>query len=176
MLRRFSRAAALALLCVLLVYAPELFTAVSAPYRAEPVERTLLRIVLCTADADAASSFYTALNGFKKANAGVHIRVTRVDAAQMHALGEPLPDVYLFPESFASHSDGLLLPLDLTEGEDTRSAAAVRGAKGETLLCGVGLHAREPAFAHALISYLIQETALMQETALPPGTAPRNSP
>lgn len=159
MLRRFSQAIALVVLCVLLVYAPEIFTAVSAPYHPAVPERTLLRAVLCTTDAQAASSFYKALNGFKKAHDGVHTRVTRASAEQMLALGEPLPDVYLFPDSLSPFPEGLLLPLDLTEEGDQRSACPFQASSGETLLCGVGLHAREPELARALVAYLYAQSA-----------------
>lgn len=159
MLRRFSQVVALVVLCVLLVYAPEIFTAVSAPYHPAAPERTLLRVVLCTTDAQAASSFYKALSDFKKAHAGVHTRVTRASAEQMLALGEPLPDVYIFSDSFSPFPDGLLLPLDLTGEGAQRSACPFQTASGEMLLCGVGLHAREPELARALVACLYAQSA-----------------
>lgn len=159
MLRRFSQAAALIVLCVLLVYAPELFAAVSAPYHPTVPERSLLRVVLCTTDTEAASSFYKALDAFKKARPGVHTRVTRADAQQMHSLSEPLPDVYLFSDTLSPYPEELLLPLDLTGEGEQRSAMPFRTASGETLLCGVGLHARQPELARALAEHLLASSA-----------------
>lgn len=167
MLKRLSQAAALIVLCVLLVYAPEIFKAVSGPYQSSTPKRILLRVVLCTQDADAASSFYKALSGFRKAHPSYHLRVTRADAGQMLALTEPLPDVYLFPSDIeqapALMPERLFLPLSVPQEADdavpglwdgVRYAYPYVPEKGETLLFAVGVRAHEALAAHELIAYL----------------------
>ena len=57
MFKRLCQLLAVAILGALLVYAPEIFTAVSAPYRVSTPSRVLLRVVLCCEDSDTASSF-----------------------------------------------------------------------------------------------------------------------
>lgn len=172
MLKRLFQAAALIALCVLLVYAPEIFKAASGPYRLTTPDRILLRVVLCTQDADAASSFYKALTGFRKAHPSYHLRVTRTDVDQMLTLSEPLPDVYLFT-SGAGHTSAfsperLFLPLSVPQEEEETAPGLWNGVRyaypyvpesGETLLFAVGLHARETLAAHELIAYLREISA-----------------
>lgn len=57
MLKPLGQAAALILLCALLVYAPEIYTAVSGPFSLSTPERVLLRVVLCTQDDETVASF-----------------------------------------------------------------------------------------------------------------------
>lgn len=161
MLKRFGQIAALALLSALLVYAPELFTAVSAPYRVSVPQRALLRVVLCASDADAVSSLYDALDAFRREHPSVHLRVTRADEAQLLALTDPLPDVYIYPESASLPAERLFLPLTaqsarssqtLAPGGYRRPVAAKSG--GETLVCSVGAKTRNASAALALASAL----------------------
>lgn len=154
MLKRFGRLAALVLFALLLAFAPDLLTAVSAPYRVKTDPRVLLRVVLCTRDGDAVASLYKALDGFRAENPSVHLRVTRADEEQLAALSEPLPDVYLYPEDAALSAQRLFAPLESPEGAPARYAQAYVPESGETLLCAVGAHARQAAAARALAAYL----------------------
>lgn len=143
------------LLCVLLVYAPEIFTAVSAPYKAEQAVRSLLRVVLCTQDAKAASSFYQALNGFRKSNPSVHLRVQRVDEAQLRALPDPLPDVYVSSEGIELDPAGFIrFSSSSEEGASAPHLLPFSPEEGEMLLCGVRSNAPAQAAAVDLVSYL----------------------
>lgn len=157
MTRSFLRIAALLILCALLVYAPEILTAVSAPYKTDVPRRILLRVALCTQDSEASASFYKALSGYQKLYPAVHLRVVRADAQQLFALGEPRPDVYCFSSSLESIPGQALIPLSAPEGESQTDICffyAYRGELGETLYCGVSSGAREAAAALELIGYL----------------------
>lgn len=116
MIRRMLRVAALAILCALLAFAPEILTYIDGPYDVSAEPRALLRIALATDDAAAARAFYARLNDVRKRFPSWHFRVQRVDAARLFALPEPLPDVFIFPasRSFADMGlapQGLLIPL-----------------------------------------------------------------
>ena len=116
MIRRMLRVAALAILCALLAFAPEILTYIDGPYYVSAEPRALLRIALATDDAAAARAFYARLNDVRKRFPSWHFRVQRVDAARLFALPEPLPDVFIFPasRSFADMGlapQGLLIPL-----------------------------------------------------------------
>ena len=163
MFRRLCQLSALAILSALLVYAPEIFTAVSAPYRVSTQSRVLLRVVLCCEDGDAASSLYSALEDFRKAQPAMHLRVVRADASQLDALAEPLPDVYLFPEQAFADPENLFLPLEVLGGDSPSSVGVRDGVryavryvpkKGTPLLCAVGAHTREAEASRALAAYL----------------------
>ena len=163
MFKRMCQLAAVAILCALLVYAPEIFTAVSAPYRVSTPSRVLLRVVLCCEDSDTSASFYHALEDFRKAHPALHLRVVRADASQLDALSEPLPDVYLLPAQALSDAQSRFLPLEVL-GEASPSEAGVQGGvryavryvpqKGTPLLCAVGAGTREAEAARALAAYL----------------------
>ena len=99
MLKPFCQATALILLCALLVYAPEIYTAVSGPFALSTPERVLLRVVLCTQDDETLSSFYSALTEYQRSHPAVHLRIVRTDSAHLYPLDAPLPDVYLLTES-----------------------------------------------------------------------------
>lgn len=156
MFRRFFHAAALVILCALLVYAPELYTAVSGPAIDAQPERVLLRVALCTQDADSVSSFYSALAGYRKAQPAVHLRVTRADVSQLASLPDPRPDVYLFPEGSSLPAASLFMPLAQEGGANGAIGytRAFRPSSGETLLCAVSSRARAPSAALSLIDTL----------------------
>ena len=163
MFKRLCQLAALAILGALLVYAPEIFTAVSAPYRVSTPSRALLRVVLCCEDDDTASSFYSALEDFRKEQPALHLRVVRADASQLFALSEPLPDVYLFPEQAFADPESLFLPLEVLGGDSPAGAGIAGGVryavryvprKGTPLLCAVGAHTRQTDSARALAQAL----------------------
>ena len=163
MFKRLCQLAALAILGALLVYAPEIFTAVSAPYRVSTPSRVLLRAVLCCEDDDTVAAFYSALEDFRKEHPSLHLRVVRADASQLLALSEPLPDVYLFPEQAFAQPESLFLPLEVL-GEDFPSDAGIADGvryavryvpkKGTPLLCAVGAHTRQADSARALAQAL----------------------
>lgn len=166
--KRFFQVCTLILLCTLLVFAPEILTAVSPPYRVSTPERTLLRVVLCTEDEDAAASFYKALAPFRKENSSVHLRITRADTDQLLSLTQPLPDVYLFPASLSVAPESLFLSLDVMPDSASPSAGVWNGVryarpyvpdKGETLLCAIGAQAESPGAASAFMSALCTEDA-----------------
>lgn len=164
MLKRFFQVSALFALCVLLVYAPEIYSSVSGPDIVSTPNRILLRIVLSTQDASASSSFYKALTVYQKAHPSVHLRVTRADAEQLATLSAPLPDVYLFEEGVSLSYQSLFLPLATSPGDNDASSSSAwddvcytlpySPAQGGTLLCAVSTQAREAATALDFINYL----------------------
>lgn len=160
MLLKSIRLLCVLLLCVALVYAPEIFTGVSTPYAQKLPERVLLRIALCTEDAQSAQAFYAALNGFRKTAPGVHLRVLRVDEARLCSLSEPLPDVYVFSQD-ASLDSALLS--SFMSSQDNQSAPgslfSFNPAQGERLLCGVRSDAYARETAVAFVSYLYAGTS-----------------
>ena len=160
MFRRLCQLSALAILGALLVFAPELLTAVSAPYRVQVRDRVLLRVVVCSQDEKSVSALYDALEGFRTANPAVHLRINRADEAQLLALAEPLPDVYVYPPQADLDEEGLFLPLDAPgdgergAGEGVRRAASFAPREGEALLCAVSTASREQTTARALVDFL----------------------
>ncbi|MBE5799678.1 MAG: hypothetical protein E7321_06980 [Clostridiales bacterium] len=99
MIKTMGRFALLVLLCLMFVYAPEILTAVSAPYAVSTPQRALLRIALCCEDEAAVSSLYKLLSAYQKAYPAVHLRVTRTAPDQ---LSKPYPDVVLCPDACSS--------------------------------------------------------------------------
>ena len=153
MTRSLARAAALLVLCALLVFAPEILHVVSAPYSVRPPERVLLRVALCTQDAETSASFYKALSAYQKDTPAVHLRVQRVDAQQLAALSEPLPDVYCC----SSTQSGALPPSIPLAGAGTEEASAqivYCPENGEPLCCAVYVGTREAAAALSLMDHL----------------------
>lgn len=164
MIQKVLRAAALLILCALLVYAPELLASVSAPYGVRTGERVLLRIALCTQDEDAASAFYRAVSSYQKENSSLHLRVTRVSADRIAHLPEPLPDLYVFFPGAVDVPEALFTPLRSEEGSHSpeqgvwngmRYAVAFSTSEGRTLLCAACISARERDAAHAFLTYLL---------------------
>ncbi len=141
-------AAALFVLCLLLTYAPEILSAVSAPYALSTPRRVLLRIALSTQDADTVSSLNDVLNAYQRAHPAVHLRVVRVDAGDLGALPDPAPDVYLFSDALA----GASLP----------PARPYLPEHGQALLCCASPQALEPHAAAQLIDFLCGPAATPQ--------------
>lgn len=176
MIRKLPHAAALLALCALLVYAPEIFTAVSAPYALQQEARVLLRIALCTSDDAAASAFYRAAAAYQKTHGSLHLRVTRASPDQLPSLPEPLPDVYVFSPGADVSPAALFLPLTAQEGmhapengiwDGMRHAEAFVTEDGTTLLCAVGASARESSCARDFLSYLAAQSAPPDESPAP---------
>ena len=165
MLKRLFRAAALVILCLLLVYAPELLAAVSAPYGVQQSPRVLLRIALCTQDGEAASAFYRAVSSYQKENRTLHLRISRVSPGRMTALPEPHPDLYAFSPGEPLAPEALLLPLRSEEdvhapGQGVFSGMryAMRFGAEHPLLIAVAADARESAAARALLDALCAQS------------------
>lgn len=148
MIKRLSSLLALVFLCLLLIYAPKLYAAVSGPSVSSSPDRILLRVVLCTDDPDSASSLYSALKDFRKQNPSVHLRITRADEDQLSSLPSPLPDVYIFPEDASLPLSSLFRPFhdSLTQ--------RFCPAKGEPLLCAVSRATLFPNVAARLAASL----------------------
>ena len=165
MLKSLFRAAALVILCLLLVYAPELLVAVRAPYGVQQSPRVLLRIALCTQDGEAASAFYRAVSSYQKENRTLHLRISRVAPGRMTALPEPHPDLYAFSPGEPLAPEALLLPL---RGEENVHAPelgvfsgmryAMRFGAEHPLLIAVAADARESAAARALLDALCAQS------------------
>ena len=165
MLKRLFRAAALVILCLLLVYAPELLVAVRAPYGVQQSPRVLLRIALCTQDGEAASAFYRAVSSYQKENRTLHLRISRVAPGRMTALPEPHPDLYAFSPGEPLAPEALLLPLRNEEdvhapGQGVFSGMryAMRFGAEHPLLIAVAADARESAAARALLDALCAQS------------------
>ena len=153
MARFLLRASALLVLGALLVFAPELLAVVSAPYSVSAPERILLRVALCTQDAEASASFYKALNAYQKRFPAVHLRVLRLDAQQLAALTDPLPDVYCCPVDQA----GCLPPSVPLSSEGAQGAvhqAVYLPEAGEPLCCAVYVGTHEAGAALSLVDHL----------------------
>ena len=162
MLKWLFRAAALVILCLLLVYAPELLAAVRAPYGVQPSPRVLLRIALCTQDGEAASAFYRAVSSYQKENRSLHLRITRTAPDRIGSLPSPKPDLYVFSPDGALAPEALFWPLrseedvhDPDQGvwQGMRYAAPLSCA-GSPLLCAVSADARERDAALDLLDAL----------------------
>ena len=165
MLKKLFRAAALIILCLLLVYAPELLAAVRAPYGVQQSPRVLLRIALCTQDGEAASAFYRAVSSYQMENRSLHLRITRVAPGRMAALPEPHPDLYAFSPGEPLAPEALLLPLRSEEdvhapGQGVFSGMryAMRFGAEHPLLIAVAADARESAAARALLDVLCAQS------------------
>ncbi len=148
MIRRLSSLFALLLLCLLLIYAPKLYAAVSGPSVPVSPDRLLLRIVLCTDDPDSASSLYSALKSFRKQNPSVHLRIIRTDQEQLASLPSPLPDVYVFPEDTSLPLSSLFRPVS-----DSLTQRFCPD-KGTPLLCAVSRSTLFPEVASQLVASL----------------------
>lgn len=166
MLKRLFRAAALVILCLLLVYAPELVAAVRAPYGVQQSPRVLLRIDLCTQDGEAASAFYRAVSSYQKENHSLHLRITRVSPGRMAELPAPHPDLYVFSPGEPLDPESLLLPLRSEEdvhapeqGVFSGMRYAVRIGAEHPLLVAIAADARESAAARALLDALCAQSS-----------------
>lgn len=153
MLKHALRICAAFTLCALLVYAPEIYTAISDPYEPASAARVLLRIALCTQDAESADAFYDALTIYMKQSPTVHLRVTREGAQQLFSLPSPQPDVFVFSDTLTCDAAQRFAPV--SDGEQSpRHVIPFSTDQGETLLCGVHRDSRNKDAAFALLTCL----------------------
>ncbi len=148
MLKPVLRMCAGAVLCAILVFAPELYRTAGMPYPISVPERTLLRIALCSSQ-PAADTFYRALTVYMKEHPAVHFRVTRNDAETLFASTQYPFDLYVFPDTLA-HDSSLFFSMP----DSGVSCAPVVFSESETLLCAVSSDTRHPTQAHDLFSSL----------------------
>ena len=102
MIKAIGRFLLLLLICLLLVYAPEITAHVSRPYALRDSQRVLLRIPLCCEDEQTASSIYKAISAYQKAHPFIHLRITRISKEQLSTTQPPYPDVFLLPHALAA--------------------------------------------------------------------------
>ena len=107
---------ALLILSCMIVYAPEILSAVSAPYPISTSNRELLRIVLCC-DKQSTDAIRSLLNAYQQQNPSVHLRITQHSPEQLRSIQPPYPDVILSdnpsaiaPSSIFSFSEPIELP------------------------------------------------------------------
>lgn len=84
-------------LCVLLVYAPEIYTAVSAPYAQALPQRVLLRVSLCAPDAQEEKTILHALQLYMKESPETHLRIISPPADRQFSQPAPQADLFIFP-------------------------------------------------------------------------------
>lgn len=140
MFKTVLRFCAAALLCLLLVYAPELFQTVRSSYSLSTPKRILLRIALCTPDSEAAHAFDEALPIYIKANPSIHIRILRSDDVLSPSSNRMLPDL-------------LLLSLDQLDAAmaDIADVFSLPLSDSGTLLGVIPHEAAHPEQAHSLL-------------------------
>ena len=147
MIKPIGRFFLLLLICLLLVYAPEITAGVSGPYAIRESQRVLLRIALCCEDEPAASSIYKSISAYQKAYPAVHLRITRISEERLPAMSPPYPDVFLIHRALAAQ-----VPTDAALYDSAQITCAVCSASPE----------RETA--ESLAAYLYE--------ANPPGSTP----
>lgn len=152
MLKPILRSLAFLMLCILLVYAPEILSSVSAPYAPTVKERILLRVTLSTEDANSAKSFYDALSIYMKQYPTVHLRVTRTAADLLFSQPDPQSDVFVFSSSVSIPANARFLPLTDEGGETCTDELLC--ADGETLLCAIHADTRFREAAAVLVAHL----------------------
>ena len=149
MLKAFLRSCAFLVLALLLVCAPELYAAVSAPYSISVPERLLLRISLCTQDMGSADAFLRELSVYMKEHPSVHIRVNRVAESELFSLSAPQPDLLIFSPSIQ------YVPSRFIAFEPSQSPVILFSPIGCTpLLCGVLDNGTNSEPALELLSHL----------------------
>lgn len=146
---RFS---AFLLLILLLVYAPELYTAISPPYSISVPQRILLRISLHTQDAGAYNTFSRALTIYMKEHPSVHIRVNRVNESDLFSFSDPSPDLLVFPADTSYDSSLFILPESFDSPLVPLSPPGCR-----PLLCGALITAENPQPVLDLLSHLASQ-------------------
>lgn len=124
------------LLCALLVYAPEIYTAVSAPYKAEQPRRVLLRVAMCPADEASEKALLDTLHLYMKEFPAVHLRIALLDEAALFSQPDPQADVFVFP-AVLSPPDNRFLLLDAADGP-MRCAISASTANKETAISLAG--------------------------------------
>ena len=85
---------ALLMLSCIIVYAPEILSAVSVPYAVSAPSRTLLRIALCC-DKQSADAIYSLFNTYQKQYPNTHLRITQLSPERLSSMRPPYPDVIL---------------------------------------------------------------------------------
>ncbi|MBQ7886807.1 MAG: hypothetical protein IJ313_07955 [Clostridia bacterium] len=148
MIKTLLRFSLLIVLCCLFVYAPEIFSAVSAPYLSAAPERVLLRIALCC-DGETSDLLSKAISAYQKEYPSVHLRVTQVSDQQLSALPYPYPDVVVCPQPLAAQLPAVFTP----------------AAGGQTLLCAVSPDSKAAQAAAQFAAYI--DEALTPQTANP---------
>lgn len=129
-------------LCVCLVYAPEIFTAVSPPYQQSTAPRILLRVALITQDDTAASQVIRSASAYADDMPGLHLRILRLSPEQLANLEAPYPDLFIYSPGFAP--DAALL--------EPNSPSPT--AHDSPFLFSVCVHALHPLEAEAMSSYI----------------------
>ncbi len=132
-----------ALLCALLVYAPEIYTAVSTQYTVKQPRRILLRVSLCTQDAAAEKAILNALQLYMKEFPSIHLRITRPSADELFSQPDPQSDLFIFPATLPTPSSSFRYEaanehLCYAVHKDTSDAEAA-GALLSHLLAAAGL-------------------------------------
>ena len=94
MIKAILRFVMLLMLSCMIVYAPEIFRSVSAPYSLAAPSRALLRIALCC-DTQHSSAMHSLINAYQKQYPHVHLRVAHFSQEQLFAMQPPYPDVVL---------------------------------------------------------------------------------
>ena len=149
MLKTALRSCAFLFLCLLLVYLPEIYSAVPFPYYTETRPRVLLRIALCAKDTLSADAFFGALSSYMKEHPSIHIRVIRTNTEQLFSLPDPPCDLLLFPDGVSFDPTFFLFPSDSAPSLTYFSPSGC-----PPLLCGVSRHARQPDHAFSLARFL----------------------
>ena len=85
---------ALLMLSCIIVYAPEILSAVSAPYAISASNRVLLRIAFCC-DKQSTDAIHPLLNAYQQQNPSVHLRITQLSPERLSSMRPPYPDVIL---------------------------------------------------------------------------------
>ena len=142
MIKAIGRFFLLLILCVMLVYAPEIFSAVSKPYLITVPERVLLRIALSTGG-ESSELIHKAINIWQKDHPSIHFRVTQLSTQQLSQLHSPYPDVIVCMQASASQVPSGFIP-----------------AEGSGAPLCVFLQERSPLTAAVFASYIIEATAV----------------
>ena len=143
MIKNGLRILCCALLCALLVYAPEIYTAVSTQYPVAQPQRILLRVSLCTQDATAEKAILSALQLYMKEVPTIHLRITRPSTDDLFSQPDPQPDLFIFPA-----------------GLPTPSSTFQHEAADERLCYAIHKDANNAEAAHALLSHLLAVAGL----------------
>ena len=85
---------ALLMLSCIIVYAPEILSAVSAPYPISTSNRVLLLIAFCC-DKQSTDAIHPLLNAYQQQNPSVHLRITQLSPERLSSIQPPYPDVIL---------------------------------------------------------------------------------
>lgn len=120
-------------LCCMLVYAPEILSSVSPPYRFAAPERILLRIALHCSHG-ASEQLYPFIHAYQKQYPYVHLRIIQINADLLSNMSLPYPDIVfcstglteLLPSTFSAGESFSLASTDLicAQRKDSPSASA----------------------------------------------------